>query len=77
MFADHYLLIKTAHVTLVTLSASLFLARGLAVLALKRARSERGRRLAFLLALACLAAMAAMAHWHHPLGPFAAAALPL
>ncbi|MEZ5740123.1 MAG: hypothetical protein R3E68_12180 [Burkholderiaceae bacterium] len=40
-------------------------------LALKRARTESARRVAFILALACLAAMAAMAHWHHPLGPFA------
>lgn len=41
-------------------------------LALRRAASRRGQRIAFVLALGCFAAIYGIARAHHPLGPLAA-----
>ena len=59
MFANHWLTLKVA---------LLFVYVVLGSLALKRARTPRGRTIAFIAALAVYAAMLGIARAHHPLG---------
>ena len=59
MFANHWLTLKVALLIVYVVLGSL---------ALKRARTPRGRTIAFIAALAVYAAMLGIARAHHPLG---------